>query len=85
MSCAGESVAESNAFFSQELRAEIRGDVQQGKLKKEILQKLQSRFGDSILMEPPFSESTLLLWGLPLLLLLAGGLLIQKCTLTPKP
>ena len=38
-----------------------------------MLDYIVSRYGEFVLLKPPFSVRTLLLWGAPVLLILAGG------------
>ena len=40
-----------------------------------ISDAMQERYGDYVLMRPPLQANTLLLWGMPLIFVLAGGLL----------
>src|SRR5215472_10064861 len=51
--CQGESVADSPALLSQQMRAIIRQQLQSGKSEQEIIQYFQSRYGDKILYAPP--------------------------------
>jgi cytochrome c-type biogenesis protein CcmH len=71
--CAGEAIADSKAELAQDLREIIRNDIRDGMGDEAILASLTTRYGEQILMTPPVNLSTLLLWGMPLLLLAAGG------------
>jgi len=51
--CQGESVAESNAGISQEMRRIIAEQLAQGKNKEQIKAYFVSRYGPWILYEPP--------------------------------
>src|SRR5260221_5343975 len=60
--CQGESVADSPALLSQQMRTIIRQQLQSGKSEQEIIQYLVSRYGNRILWSPPWLGFTLLSW-----------------------
>jgi cytochrome c-type biogenesis protein CcmH len=74
MVCQNESIDESNAPLAHDLRVLVREHLKAGESDAAIRQYLVARYGDFILLKPPFKAETLLLWGAPLLVLLAGGL-----------
>jgi cytochrome c-type biogenesis protein CcmH len=77
MVCQGESIDESNAPLAADLRALIREHIKAGESDAQIKQYLVARYGDVILMDPPFDASTYALWLTPLfVLILAGGIAI---------
>lgn len=72
--CQGESLDESNADLAKDLRRLIRAQIAAGASDEEITHYLVSRYGDFILMKPPFAAETYVLWFGPLgVLLIAGG------------
>ncbi|MBI1236931.1 MAG: cytochrome c-type biogenesis protein CcmH [Alphaproteobacteria bacterium] len=71
--CQSESLNESQAEVARDMRRAVRERIAAGQTDGEILAYLQSRYGESILMRPPFTRSTALLWGGPLLVCLLGG------------
>lgn len=71
--CEGQSLADSNADFAADMRAQVRRLLAQGKSANEVRDYFSRRYGEQILMTPPFSARTLLLWFGPLLVLLIGG------------
>jgi cytochrome c-type biogenesis protein CcmH len=71
--CQNETIAASNADLAQDLRAQIREMIREGKSDGEIIDYMVARYGDFVLYRPPFKGLTLLLWLGPLLFLLAGG------------
>src|SRR5579862_4890261 len=74
MVCQGESIDESNAQLAADLRALIRERIKAGDSDEQIKQFLVSRYGDFILMKPPFDASTYALWLTPFaVLILAAG------------
>ena len=74
--CQNESIDESDADLARDIRLLIREKIVHGESNAEIRNFLVSRYGDFILLKPPFKLSTLLLWFSAPLALLAGGLAI---------
>lgn len=72
--CQGESVANSDADLAQDLRQIVREQITAGKTPDQIKHYMQARYGDWVLLKPPFKTRTLLLWLSPVLLLLIGGI-----------
>ena len=77
--CQNESLASSHSELAEDLRREVREQMQKGLTDQEIIDYLVSRYGDFVLFDPPVKSYTLLLWYGPFALLLAGlaGLVIQ--------
>jgi cytochrome c-type biogenesis protein CcmH len=74
--CQGESVADSPATLSQQMRGVIRQQLQSGKSEQEVIQYFVSRYGDRILLSPPWQGLSLLAWLVPIALILGGILLL---------
>ena len=74
--CQGESVADSPATLSLQMRDVIRQQLQSGKSEQEVIQYFVSRYGDRILLAPPWQGLTLLAWLIPIALMLGGILLL---------
>ena len=60
--CQNESIADSRAEFSNDIRREIREQIKDNKTDKEIVQFLVDRYGDFVLYNPPMKPTTILLW-----------------------
>lgn len=71
--CQNESLASSHAELAEDLRREVREQMQKGKNDQEIIDYLVARYGDFVLYEPPMKSYTLLLWFGPFALLLIGA------------
>ena len=71
--CQNESIDESHADLARDLRVLVRERLQAGDSDDQIRAFLVGRYGDFILLKPPFKLETWLLWGAPFLILLAGG------------
>ena len=74
--CQGESVADSPATLSLQMRGVIRQQLQSGKSEQEVIQYFVSRYGDRILLSPPWQGLTLLTWLVPIALMVGGILLL---------
>lgn len=72
--CQNESIESSNAGIAHDLRVLIRERLQAGDSDAEVKDFLVERYGDYVLLRPPFASYTLLLWLGPGLVLLVGGL-----------
>ena len=73
MVCQNESIDESHADLARDLRVLVRERLQAGDSDDQIRAFLVRRYGDFILLKPPFKLETWLLWGAPFLILLTGG------------
>jgi len=76
MVCQNESIDESSADLARDLRLLVRERLQAGDSDAEIRAFLVRRYGDFILLKPPFKPETWLLWSAPFLILFAGAILI---------
>lgn len=70
--CQGEDIDESNAGLAGDIRRLVRERLTAGDSDAAVLAFVQERYGDYVLMKPPVKPATWLLWGAPLLVLLAG-------------
>ena len=74
--CQNESIDESDADLARDIRRLIRERISQGESNGQVRDFLVSRYGDFILLRPPFKLSTALLWFSAPLTFLAGALAI---------
>ena len=72
MICQNQSIDESNAPLAKDLRIIIRSKIKEGKKNEEIYEFLTDRYGDFILLNPPFKLITLALWFLPFIFFVIG-------------
>lgn len=70
--CQNESIADSRAEFSNDIRREIREQIKANKTDQEIVQFLVDRYGDFVLYNPPMKPTTMLLWFGPVILFVIG-------------
>jgi cytochrome c-type biogenesis protein CcmH len=71
--CQGESLDESNASLAVDLRRLIRARIKAGDSDDAIKNFLVQRYGDFILMRPPFEAHTYALWLTPFAVLILGA------------
>ena len=76
MVCQNQSIDESSAPLAKDLRILIRNKIKQGNKDKEIYKFLSDRYGDFILLKPPFKLSTLVLWFLPFIFFIVGFFIV---------
>ncbi|MBY5411902.1 cytochrome c-type biogenesis protein CcmH [Rhizobium leguminosarum] len=74
MVCQNQSIDDSNADLAKDLRLLVRERITDGDSDEAVLTYIVSRYGEFVLLKPRVSMKTVLLWGAPLLLVLAGGL-----------
>ena len=71
--CQNQTIDDSDAELAHDLRVLLRQRLKAGDTDKQAIAFLVNRYGDYVLLKPPFEAETLLLWLGPLLVLLAGG------------
>ena len=76
--CQGQSVYDSQSDFAISVRAVIEKKINDGSSEEEIYEYLKSKYGEWISYEPKLNKFTYLLYLLPLILFIFGGLLIFK-------
>jgi cytochrome c-type biogenesis protein CcmH len=70
--CQNQTIADSPAGLSDDLRREIREQLQRGATDEQVVQYMTDRYGDFIRYRPPVKGSTVALWVGPLVLLVGG-------------
>ncbi|HZT89473.1 MAG TPA: cytochrome c-type biogenesis protein [Stellaceae bacterium] len=71
--CRNQSIDDSDADLAHDLRVVIRDRLKAGDSDDQVVAYVRARYGDYVLLRPPFQEDTWLLWGGPLLILALGG------------
>ena len=75
--CQNQSIDDSNADLAHDLRVIVRERLQAGDSDAQVKAYLVARYGDFILLDPPFKAKTLLLWAGPgALLILGAGVMV---------
>jgi cytochrome c-type biogenesis protein CcmH len=73
MVCQNQSIDDSNAELAKDLRLLVRERITNGDSDDDVIAYVVSRYGEFVLLNPRFEMKTLLLWGAPVVLLLAGA------------
>jgi cytochrome c-type biogenesis protein CcmH len=76
--CRNQSIDDSDADLAHDLRVLVRERIQAGDSNDQVVGFVRARYGDFVLLRPPFEIGTALLWGGPLLVLLLGGITIRR-------
>ncbi|HVH82543.1 MAG TPA: cytochrome c-type biogenesis protein [Stellaceae bacterium] len=86
--CRNQSIDDSEADLAHDLRVLVRQRLSAGDTNRQVIDYIVSRYGDFVLLKPPFEASTWLLWGGPALVLLIGAAGVRRyirrqATVTP--
>lgn len=74
--CQGESIADSPATMASDMMDLIAERVDQGATDQEIVDELLASYSGAVLLDPPFSGQTLVLWLTPILVIAIGATVI---------
>ena len=74
--CQGQSVADSNSEFAQTIKLVVKDQIKNGKSESEIYDFLIEKYGEWIVYKPPLNKVNFLLWLLPYLAFVTGGVII---------
>ena len=83
--CQNQSIEDSDASLARDLRRIVREQVEQGASNEQVMRFVHERYGDFVLLRPPFNWSTLLLWATPALALLGGLFAIWRARRQANP
>jgi cytochrome c-type biogenesis protein CcmH len=74
--CQNQSIDDSNAELARDLRLLVRERLNLGDSEEQVLAFLVRRYGNFILLKPPLDSETAFLWGMPAMVLAAGGIVL---------
>jgi cytochrome c-type biogenesis protein CcmH len=74
--CQNQSIEDSDADLARDLRRIVREKVSAGESDTAVREFVHARYGDFVLLRPPFNATTFALWATPLLALGGGTLAI---------
>jgi cytochrome c-type biogenesis protein CcmH len=89
--CQNQSIDDSAAEVARDMRRAVRERLAAGDGDEKVFAYMVARYGDYVLLKPPFKAGTWALWlGGPLVLLVAGGMLLiaarrRKPPAPPQP
>lgn len=78
MVCQNQSIDDSNAELARDLRVLVRERLTAGDSDRQVVDYVVSRYGEFVLLKPPFAMKTILLWVTPFLLLVAGSAFVFR-------
>lgn len=84
MVCQNQNIDDSDAPLAKDLRLLVRDRLKQGDSDQQVRDYLVSRYGDFVLLNPPFKLDTLILWATPIIVLLIAGGSVFARTRAPK-
>ena len=70
--CQNQSIDDSDAPLAKDLRVLVRERLSAGDTDQQVTDYIVERYGQFVLLKPPFNTHTLLLWVTPFFLLLIG-------------
>ena len=76
--CQGQSVYDSQSDFALSMKILIQKKINEGKNENDIYDFLKNKYGDWIVYDPEINKNTILLWAIPLILFVFGGILIIR-------
>ena len=76
--CQGQSVYDSQSDFAISMKLVVKNKIEEGEEQEEIYNYLKNKYGEWIVYDPELNKNTFLLWLLPLILFVFGGLLIIR-------
>jgi cytochrome c-type biogenesis protein CcmH len=72
--CQNETIDDSDAGLARDLRRIVRERISAGDSDEQVIDFVRARYGDFVLLKPPFEPATWALWLTPPAVLLIGGL-----------
>ena len=70
--CQNQSIDDSDADLARDLRLLVRERITAGDTNEQVIDYVVSRYGDFVLLKPPFKTGTYVLWFGPALALIMG-------------
>ena len=76
MTCQNQSIHDSEADFSLQIKKIIKDQIIQGKSEKDIINFLVSRYGEYIVFKPMMNKKNIFLWVFPFVLFIFSLIII---------
>ena len=70
--CQNQAIDDSDASLAKDLRMVVRERLTAGDSDTQVIDYIVRRYGNYVLLKPPFQSDTFLLWVLPFILMLLG-------------
>ena len=78
MTCQNQTIYDSDADFSKDIKKIIRKKLNEGGTKNEIAEFLSERYGEYILFEPRFDRKNSFLWIFPFIILIVSAIFLIR-------
>ena len=72
MTCQNQSIYDSDAEFSNDIKRIVKQKFQEGKSERDIKKFLVQRYGEYILFRPLINYNNIFLWSFPFILVIIG-------------
>lgn len=82
--CQGQSIYDSQSDFAISMKLVISKKINDGLSEEEIYDYLINKYGQWITYNPKFNQKTFILWLMPVLLFLIGGVIILRKLILQK-
>jgi len=82
--CQGQSVFDSESDFANSIKLIVEKKINEGLSEGQIYEFLREKYGDWAIYDPELNKNTYILWLLPILLFLFGGVIIYKILIIKK-
>jgi cytochrome c-type biogenesis protein CcmH len=76
--CQNQSIEDSDASLARDLRRIVREQIERGASDEQVVRFVHERYGDFVLLRPPFNLATAALWATPAIALVGGLILIWR-------
>ena len=74
--CQGQSIYDSQSDFAESMKLVVKQKINSGMSEEEIYSFFKMQYGEWILYDPQFNTKNFFLWLLPIIVFLAGGIII---------
>ena len=74
--CQGQSIYDSQSDFAESMKLVVKQKIEAGMSEEDIYSFFKLQYGEWILYDPQFNTKNFALWLLPILIFLAGGIII---------
>ena len=74
--CQGQTISDSNSDFAGVIKIVVKDKIKEGLSEKQIYEFLSEKYGDWILFNPPLKADNYILWFLPYILFIFGGVIL---------
>ena len=74
--CQGQSIYDSQSDFAESMKLVVKKKIKAGMSEEDIYSFFKIQYGEWILYDPQFNTKNFALWLLPILIFIAGGIII---------